>query len=518
MPKPTPEQLNALELLLTRKLAEKSFYDFVRLAWSLVEPDMPFCDNWHIGAICTHLQAVADGSVKNLIINVPPGAMKSLLACVFWPAWVWTIRPAKRFLFASYADALSMRDSVRCRTVLASAWYQGFWPLEMRDDQNTKGMFENTKGGWRLATSVGGRATGLHPDFVVADDPNNAKEAESDAERQNVIDWWDGTIGTRGISRDVAQIVIQQRLNTLDLTGYLIGKDRKMWDHICLPMEYESPTLDPVTGETVPRMFTTSLGFQDPRTVDGQLLWPALFTDSKVARLKKNLGIYHAAGQLQQRPTPRGGGMFKRSWFPIVATLPRCLNMVRYWDKAGTAGGDGARTAGVLMAKGEDEHYYIADVQTARLGAADREALIKQTAQLDSRKYGHVRVWVEQEPGSGGKESAENTVKNLVGFSCNIERVTGSKEVRAEPLAAQASVGMVRLLAGDWNGEFLDEIENFPVGKLKDQIDGASGAFNKLVVGTGAFGSADDVAIADVPLFGDSQEYSRIDAEVDFFA
>ncbi len=519
-PDPSPEQLTALELLITKRLCEVSFYDFVRQAWPLVEPDMEFRDNWHIQALCVHMQAVAEGAIKNLIINVPPGTMKSLLVSVFWPAWVWATRPAKRFMFASYSDAISMRDSVRCRTILSSTWFQSFWPLVMRDDQNTKGLFENMSGGWRLATSVSGKGTGLHPDFVCSDDPNNAKEAESDTERQNVIDWWDGTIGTRGISRDVAQIVIQQRLHTLDLTGYLLGKGRKDWDHICLPMEYEGPVEDPVTGERVPRMYTTSLGWQDPRKTEGELLWPSLFTEAKVARLKKNLGLYHAAGQLQQRPTPRGGGMFKRTWFPIVAVLPRCLSFVRYWDKAGTAGGDGARTAGVLMAKGEDGYYYVMDVKTARLGAAEREALIKQTAHLDGQRYGFgVRVWVEQEPGSGGKESAENSVKNLAGFSCQIERVTGSKEVRAEPFAAQASVGMVRLLAGEWNAQFLDEIENFPVGKLKDIVDASSGAINKLLVGTGAFGSGDEIAVPErtstEPEFLNPEPVGQ---EVDFFA
>ena len=478
----TSEQLQVLELALTRQLCERSFYDFVQHAWHIAEPGIQFRTNWHIRAICEHLEAVTDGRIKQLLINVPPGSMKSLLVCVFWPAWVWTRFPAKRFLFASYSEALTMRDSVRCRAVLSSHWYQSRWLLQLRDDQNAKGLFENTFGGWRLATSVGGKGTGLHPDFVVADDPNNAQEAESEAERQNVIDWWDGTISSRGISRDVAQIIIQQRLNVRDLTGHVLMKGG--WEQLCFPMRFEPGRMPP-----------TSLGFQDPRTQEGELLWPSLFPEEKVLRLERQMGLYHAAGQLQQRPAPRGGGMFKREWFEIVPVPPRIVSYVRYWDKAGTAGGNGARTAGVLMGLAVDGSFLVMDVVADRLSAADRERVIKQVAHLDAQRYGYgVQIWIEQEPGSGGKESAENTVRNLAGYSCQVERVTGSKEVRAEPFAAQCSVRNVKLLQGPWNGEFLDELTQFPVGALKDQCDAASGAFNKLSAGSGAFSGSDQIS------------------------
>ena len=467
---------NGLARAVAKELAQRSLHEFIKQAWHVVEPDRPFVDNWHIRAICSHLEAVSDGRIKQMIINVPPGTMKSLMVCVFWPAWTWATMPAKRFMFASYSDALTMRDSVRCRTLLTSTWYQSHWPIALRDDQNTKGLFENTDGGWRLATSVGGRGTGLHPDVVVADDPNNASEAESEAERNAVIDWWDGTISTRGISRGVAQICIQQRLHTQDLTGHLTQKGT--WEQICLPMRHEAG-----------RMGTTSLGFSDPRRHEGELLWPQLFTEPMVSSLEKTMGIYHAAGQLQQRPTPRGGGMFKREWFTILKAKPSdIVDEVRAWDKAGTAAGEGARTAGTRIARRACGRFIITHVVKGRWGATEREAIIKQTAQMDGPS---IRIWVEQEPGSGGKESAESTVRNLAGYSCNIERVTGAKEVRAEPLAAQASIHNVDLLQGDWNEEFRQEIENFPVGSLKDQVDAAAMGFNKLAAPTGSWTSAD---------------------------
>ena len=205
--------------------------------------------------------------------------------------------------------------------------------------------------------------------------------------------------------------------------------------------------------------------------------------------------------------------MFKREWFEILKAAPFCTNKVRYWDKAGTAGGDGSRTAGVLQGRTSDGQFVILDVIKGRWSATEREAIIKQTAQADGPT---VTVWVEQEPGSGGKESAENTVRNLAGFSCQIERVTGAKEVRAEPFAAQASIKNVKLAPGDWNKEFLDEAEVFPVGRLKDQIDAGAGGFNKLCTPTGAWDTSILPPVTEVDTDAGEPNMDMGDFEMDF--
>lgn len=479
-----------------KELARRIFKEFVKQAWHVIEPTQKFVSGWHIDAICEHLEAVSCGLIKQLLINVPPGTMKSLLVCVFWPAWEWISNPGKRFMFSSYADVLSLRDSVRTRDILLSKWYQDRWPLQLKDDQNAKGRFDNEKGGWRIIGSVGGKGIGEHPDYNVGDDPHNVLQAESEADRQTVTHWVEGVFCVRGEVRDAARVMVMQRLHASDASGVLLEKGG--WEHICLPMEYEATEKKLVNGvDTIVKKEKkpTCLGFVDPRTEDGELLWPSVYTPTKVANLKVNMGIYGVAGQLQQHPSPRGGGTFERGWFEILPALPVIMRFVRYWDKAGTKGGGGAQTSGVLMGKYEDsgaaiqamrEKFIIIDVLSGRWAAAEREAVIKQTAQSDQARYGHVEIWTEQEPGSGGKESAEGTIGNLVGFSVYLDRVTGSKEVRATPLATQASVGKVKLLAGKWNGAFLDELEVFPMGKLKDMVDAASGSFNKLVTSSGA--------------------------------
>jgi len=158
---------------------------------------------------------------------------------------------------------------------------------------------------------------------------------------------------------------------------------------------------------------------------------------------------------------------------------------VRYWDKAGTDGG-GAYTAGVLMGRDKDGVYYVLDVVRGQWGAAERERVIKQTAQTDGKR---VHIWIEQEPGSGGKESAEATIRNLSGFRIFSERATGDKAVRAEPYAVQVEAGNIKVVSAEWNQAFIDEHKTFPVGKYKDQIDASGGAFNKLAA-TGASLSA----------------------------
>lgn len=228
----------------------------------------------------------------------------SLITSVFWPSWEWIRNPASRWFFASYGSELSTRDSLRCRNVIQSDWYQLCWGdrFSLVADQNQKTKFENDHRGWRMSTSVGGAGTGAHPDFLVADDPHSAQQAESDVERQEAINWWTGTISTRGKSRGVRQVVIMQRLDENDLSGYLL--EQGGWEHVCLPMRYEPG-----------RMKHTSIGGCDWRQADGELLWPELFPEKPVLELERDLTSRRAPGQLQQRPTAKGGDLFKREWF-----------------------------------------------------------------------------------------------------------------------------------------------------------------------------------------------------------
>jgi predicted phage terminase large subunit-like protein len=214
-------------------------------------------------------------------------------------------------------------------------------------------------------------------------------------------------------------------------------------------------------------------------------LCPERFGEKELSELESDLGEYAAAGQLQQRPHPRGGGMFKRENFRILEdrdfNRKNIMASVRYWDKAATTdtkkASDSKRTAGVLMHRMRDKSFVIEDCIKGKWAATQRERIIKQTAEMDGKA---VQVWVEQEPGSGGKESAQSTVINLAGYIAKADRVTGTKEVRAEPYASQVGIQNVYLLRRDWTTDFIAEHESFPTGTFADMVDASSGAFNHL--------------------------------------
>lgn len=305
---------------LERELCKRSLVDYLRLAWPIVEPATEYTHGWHIDAIAEHLTAATNGEIRNLIINMPPRHMKSLLCAVFWFTWVWTFRPSSRWLFASYSAGLSIRDSVKCRRVIEHPWYQARFGnvYQLTGDQNQKSRFENNKTGLRMATGVGGAATGEGGDFIVVDDPVKALDAHSAAAREGANSWWDETMSTRGNNpATVVKVVIMQRLHEQDLTGHLIERmktDGQHYEHLCLPAEYERQEQQRITA----------IGWKDPRTEPGQLLWPERFGPAELKDLKGSLGSYGVAGQLQQRPAPDEGGIFKKVWW-------------RYWRPLGVA-------------------------------------------------------------------------------------------------------------------------------------------------------------------------------------
>lgn len=367
--------------------AKKSLAHFVRCGWETLEPGTPLLWNWHLDAICEHLQAVSEGNIRRLLVNVPPGHMKSLIVSVFWPAWQWVQRPEWRGLFSSYAMELAIRDSVRCRDLLTSEWYRKSFEPEwsFKGDQNVKGYFENTCRGFRFSLSVGGRATGFRGDVVVVDDPLNAKEQASEVARKEAIFWWDKVMSSRlNDQRKGARVIIMQRLHEGDLSGHVIAKGG--YDHLCLPSEFEPERLD---GEKdrIPRV--TSIGWSDPRKVKGELLFPTLFPAEVLAEAKTDLGTTDYAGQHQQRPAPAEGDLFKVAWFEQRYTqLPELREIWTAWDTALKAEQRNDESAGVTFGLGVDGQVYILWVAHGRWETPALEDKLVAHAQRMRELYG----------------------------------------------------------------------------------------------------------------------------------
>lgn len=308
--------IDADEALLEISKAEcqESLAEFIRQAWHVIEPGQPYIHGWHIDVLCAHLEAITDGEeiggkpYNRLLVNIPPGTMKSLAVSVFWPAWEWgpCEMPEMRYVCASHSQDLAIRDNLRMRRLITSEWYQARWPhVKMTKDQSQKTKFENTATGFRQAAAAGS-ITGSRGDRVIIDDPHSVEGAISDQMRETTNQWFTEAVPTRlNNPMSSAIVVVMQRLHEDDVSGIIL--DRNLgYDHLMLPMRY-----DPL------RAAPTALGIIDPRTEDGELLFPQRFPPSVVERDERIMGPYAVAGQFQQEPSPRGGGVIQRAWWQL---------------------------------------------------------------------------------------------------------------------------------------------------------------------------------------------------------
>lgn len=489
---------------------KESLLDFTRQAWLILEPEQQFVENWHVVELCTLLETLASSligratlsteEIERAIINVPPGTMKSLLVSIIFPCWLWANNPKLRILTAAYSDKRALDANLKARTLMKSEWFQSLFSLEFTDDSNTKGRFDTKQGGWRIATSVGGEGTGLHPDLIIIDDAATAADAQSETERKRVNSWYSGTVSSRGVSRGVRVIVIGQRLHEEDLPGFLLARDRKSWTLVRWPMRFELCTCLPDCSEQdrcalhkADKDWTPDP--RDHRKVEGELLFPQLFTEAKVLKLEIDLGPYDTAGQLQQRPAPEGGGLFKREWFKYVDVGPKIARRVRGWDTAATEG-DGDWTVGVKIAEEFDwvmedyqgrpmrrlkstGNFFVEDVVRVQLGPDDVDKLMLATAQSDGKL---VAQREEREGGASGKAVIAARRRTLKGYNYEEVQLGGGKIIRAKPFRTQCHGGNVYLVRGPWNEQYVSELSVFPTGKHDDDVDGSSAAFNSVVL------------------------------------
>lgn len=470
----TPLYIDAIKL--EASICRDSFKDFVQRFWSVAEP-AALIWNWHMDVICDELQTAAERVFKgedkkhDLIINVPPGTSKSLLASVFFPAWVWTKMPTCKTICSSYTHTLALDLSRKSRdVVLSEKWQTLFGNVEMREDQNAKGHFMNSLGGYRYAVGTDGTVQGMHGHIIVIDDPLNPEQAVSDAERLSGNRWVSHTLEGRKVNKRVSIIIlVMQRLHQGDPTAEMLDKasEDDPVRHICLPAEIKGNGRKTVR----PRILSS-------RYVDG-LLDPIRMPRKVLRRMRKRMSDYAYAGQFLQTPIPPGGAMFKVDRITIE-TPPNPIDMVRvcrFWDKAGTKGG-GAYTAGVLIGVDSKGRFWVLDVVRGQWDSAIRERVIKQTAETDRLTYEkRLEIGIEQEPGSGGKESAQSTLRNLAGYRVRIDRPTGDKETRADPFSVQVNGENVYMTRAPWNRDYIEELRFFPNGTYKDQVDASSGAF-----------------------------------------
>jgi phage terminase large subunit-like protein len=465
-------------------LAERSLAEFTRQAWPIVEPATRYSHNWHIDAISDHLEAVSNGEIHDLIINIPPRCMKSLLTCVMWPTWTWAHYPESRWMFLSYDQQLSTRDSLKCRRIIQSAWYQQRWGhvFQLSGDQNMKTRFENDKAGFRMSSSTGGGATGEGGQFVVVDDPLKADDANSPVALETVNTWWGETMSTRSNEpKSRRRVIIMQRLHDRDLVGYVLEKmqdeEYPQYELLCLPMEYE------------PHRCRLTTGWEDPRTEPGELLWPERYDAKENRRLHAELGETGYSAQMQQRPVPAGGSIFKAAWwegernryvYHDAALKTNVVARWQFWDTALKDKENNDFSACITVELLADYRLLIRHVWQEKLTSNLLPGEIERLA-MHWNRDGKLRGVIVEDKGSGTtaiqtlRASAPEWLAEMI-----LEfQPTGTKEYRAKQAAIWCDRDCVLLPfvseETPWLFDFADhqlgQLFRFPAAKHDDMVD-----------------------------------------------
>lgn len=438
--------------------------DSYRAFVSLANPKFTFYR--HCEVLANVIERIANGELKRVMVFLPPRHSKSEMFSRLMSAYYLKKHPDRWVGINSYAAELAH--------TLSNAARQNFVACggELSDDTTAKKHWETKQGGGMWAAGVGGPITGKGFHLGIIDDPvKNSEDANSKVIREKHKEWYTATFLTRE-EPDAAIVLIMTRWNEDDLAGWLLAEERsddddktqEKWHIVCLPAIAEESLNFPETCTVEP----------DFRVV-GEALCPERYPTHKLLKKKKK-GVRDFDALYQQRPTAKEGLFFHVTQLEIVDAVPVGGRTTRGWDKAATQD-DGDFTAGVKMTKGTDGLFYVEDVVRGQWNTAVRDKQIRQTAELDGRQ---VKQKGEQEPGSGGKESADNFIRLLSGFSVSVERSTANKEERADPFSSQLNAGNVKLLRGKWNADYIEELRQFPNGQHDDQVDGSSLAFNEL--------------------------------------
>ena len=466
--------VEAANELLRRRRARKNFADFVQYIWPkyIMSPFHRY--------VADKLQDVVDGRTKRLMIFAPPQHGKSHLVSVSLPPYWLAHHPDWPVLMTSYGADLIQSKSRVARDILDSPMYRNLFPDILLNKMSHAIKYWRLVPPYRgfvLAVGVGGPITGHGGMLGIIDDPfENWEQAQSLIIRNKIWDWYRATFRTR-IWENGTIVLIMTRWHEDDLAGRLLKEQSEEWEVLRFPALAETQEERDRNNELL------GLPIGQPDILGREAVEPLcaeLFSKTALEKIRADVGSLVWWAEYQGVPRAPEGQRIKRSWFKFVEVVPRKARRIRYWDKAGTERG-GAYTAGVLMAKTPDGMYYVEDVVRGQWSAYEREKIIKLTAEMDAQKYNNeVVIYVEQEPGSGGKESAENTVRNLAGYPVRVDKPITNKDVRLEPFIAQLEAGNVFLLRGNWNGTYIEELVSIPNGRYRDQADATAGAFNKL--------------------------------------
>jgi predicted phage terminase large subunit-like protein len=470
-----------------------SFRKFIPKAWPIVEPSS-FVPNWHIDAIAEHLEAVTHGDIQDILITMPPRHSKSLSIVVLWPTWEWIDLPFYRWVFASYAFSLSVRDSIKRRKVIRSAWYQERWAdrFTLIEEQNTKIRYENDRNGYMLASSVGGSNTGEGGERIIADDPHNVKEGESEKVRKETVDWWNIVMSTRrNDASQSARVVVQQRVHEADVAGDII--DKGGYVHLNLPTEFGFGGGQRCKTGWTRKSDGRAHSWEDPRQEDGELLNPARFNHEANEKAKIDLGDYQYAAQHGQNPTPPKGQIIQATWLkyyggPTGIPVPdwtRCTNPfmpMLSLDSSFKELRDTDFVAGLGWGQFGADIYLMPICIHKRMNFPDTINAIAEFVggeNLDGEKYPGIYPFIKMklvETKANG-DAIIDTLKHKVPGMIPFDPGNASKESRLQAGSWRFRSGNIFLpheSIAPWIKEYVYELCAFPKAKKDDYVDATS--------------------------------------------
>jgi predicted phage terminase large subunit-like protein len=475
--RPAPSRAPAVPLsAIHGELARRSLSWFVRLSWTVLEPTEKLIWNWHIEAICAHVQALLEGRIpqRNLLCNVPPGSMKSRIVSVCTTPWVWLHDPSWRAIYASGNPDVAIRDSSYARDLIDSDWYQHTFQPTWRwaPDQNAKGHYRNTARGERRALSTGAKITGNRANALFVDDALDAREAPGLAAREAMLVWYRQAFSNRLANPSTGtRCVIEQRLHGGDLSGYLLDGQPGMWEHLCIRQEYETPK----ENET---KRITGIGWSDPRTSEGELMNPERFPPDFLAGERIILGSAGYAGQHQQRPTSADTNGDLKQLIEILGIT----RIVQGWDTALTEKKSSDFTAGCTIGVAPNR-FYVLDLYKKKSEFPEA----KKAVILYHAKWGASAVPVEGGGSASGKVTAQELRRETrvpVIEVPSIDKVVGMNKI-----APSVEAGSVYLPEdAPWVADFVESLCTFPLAVHDDDADAFRIALDYAISGGGGMG------------------------------
>ncbi len=487
---------------------KRDLREFMQEAWHVVEPGKEFKGGWHIDAICEHLTYVSLGDIDDLVINIPPRHTKSTMVAVMWPAWEWTWNPTIQWLFATYASSLTLRDSVKCRRLIQSPWYQERFGdcFQLSSDLNQKARFDNSFYGYRLATSVGGTATGEGGDRIVVDDAHNMKEINSDTIRGGVIDWWRDVMSTRGNDmKKLGRVIIAQRGHHQDLPGHVLSTGG--WVHLNLPGYFQPKTrcitrakkasiriipADPeifTFGDQIKPLKMDQVIFVDPRKKLNDLMQPDRFGPAEMAKLSMELTERGFESQIQQNPSAKGGNIMKEHHWRVWEEheLPSIKMVIQSYDTAFEEDEESDFNARTTW--GVFEHEERLDPKlpwTAQYKGQTRLCLIllerlnkrMEFPELRQNAIEAAQLWKPDKVLIEKKASGHSLAQELrrAGLPVARIKVTDSKFVRAHAASLVLERGCIFYVKRNWALEVIKQCGNFPADDHDDLVDSTTQA------------------------------------------